>query len=165
LFIPPILIFSVVAGGVTLDRQREKQRSLLSGVFESQPTLVAARAEGRVGKISSPEGTLVKSGDLLLTLDAKPGQSDAAALESKVREARAHYQELKAGPRREDIRRQEATVAELRAALERLENGNRPAEIATAKARWVQAEAAYRKAVNGPRRQDVQRLQAAADQA
>ena len=161
---PPLLLLLFGAGGVMIDRSRSEQRSVLSGSFESQPTQVASRTGGRVRRIVAPEGKAVAAGELLIELEAGPGQADATALQHKAREARARLREVEVGPRSEDVRHQQAVVEEMRAQAERTRNGSRPAEVGAARSRYQQALANYTKARKGPRQEEVERLAAAVDQ-
>lgn len=161
----PLFLVALIAGvGVYIGRQRDAQRSQLSGFFESQPISVSSRTAGRVLRISAVEGATVKAGELLLELDAAPARAEADALEAQAQQVQARFRELKAGPRQEDVRRQQAVVRELQAQLERVRNGSRQSEIDAARARYEEARAAYERAQNGSRREDVARLEAALEE-
>ena len=156
-----ILAVLLVLGTATyiVETKRSQEASVLSGVFENQPTLASSRTEGRIVKISVNEGDAVHKGDLLAELDPGPLLSELKALEEKQKEAESRVRDLKAGTRPEDIEKQRAALAEAKAALERLQNGSRPQEIAYAQAVYDEACAAYEKANRGPRQEEVARAQ------
>jgi multidrug resistance efflux pump len=163
--VPLALVLILVAGGAAVDFQRQRERSVLSGVFDSQPSLLASRTSGRVRHIDCPEGTSVQAGQVLLELEAAPGEADAQALRQAALQARARADEVQAGPRIEDIERQSAVVQELQANYDRTRNGPRPAEIAAARAHYLETQAVYERTHRGARPEEVQRLRAAAQQA
>ncbi|MCR5661083.1 MAG: HlyD family efflux transporter periplasmic adaptor subunit [bacterium] len=156
-----IIIIAVLAvlGTVTyfVGTKRAEEASVLSGVFENQPTLVSSRVEGRIKAITVQEGDAVKKGDKLAELDPGPLLSELKALEEKQKEAEARLRDVKAGTRPEDIEKQKAAVKEAESVLERLQNGSRPQEIAYAKASYDEAVAAYNKANAGPREEEIAR--------
>ncbi|HEY4000017.1 MAG TPA: HlyD family efflux transporter periplasmic adaptor subunit [Candidatus Xenobia bacterium] len=154
LLLPLLALLVFGGGGLLVDLHRQRERSVMSGFFESQPTVVASRSGGRVQRILTPEGAKVSAGQRLMELEAAPGQADTAALEAAARQAEAHFQAVHAGPRPEDIRRQEAVVAELRSQLDKTVNGAQPEEIASAQARYDQAQARYAEALHGPTWED-----------
>ena len=159
--IPIGLVAALLAGGWYVEHQRARERSSLSGFFESRPTQVASRIGGRVSAIKVREGDAVKAGDLLIVLETKPASAETDAKEAQANQARAMAADLRNGPRPEEIRRQEAAVAEATANLERLRNGSRPEEVAAARARADQAQAQYRKVKAGARPQEIAGVRAA----
>lgn len=153
-----LLVFG--GGGWYLDSQRSRQRSVLSGYFESQPAELASRVGGRTARILVKEGDTVKAGQALLVFEAAPAQHDTEAKQATAEQANAQTQEAVNGPRPEEIRRQAAAVAEAAAALARLRNGSLPEEIGGAQARVRQAEALYRKVKSGARPQEIAQARA-----
>lgn len=162
--IKPLLIITVVTilGVLTyyVESKRSEEYSSLSGMFENQPTEVAARTAGRVLRLVAREGTAVKRGDLLVELDPGPVMTESKALGGRAAEAKARLRELEAGFRREDIERQAAVVDELKAALDKSVNGARYQEIEQARARLAAAQAQYDKARTGARPEELERAQA-----
>lgn len=161
LLIVLILLAAFGFGGWYVDAQRAKQRSVLSGFFESQPTQVSSRIGGRIARILVQEGDAVHAGQPLLTLEVAPAREDTLAKQETAEQARQQYREVVNGPRLEDIRKQEAAVAEMQADLARLRNGPLPEDIAQARARLREMDAQYRKALAGPRPQEVAEARAA----
>ncbi len=160
LLIPVTLLTVFGVGGWYVDSQRARQRSALSGFFESQPTQVASRIGGRISRILVKEGDSVHQGQVLMELDATPARNETAAKQAVAEQALQQLREVENGPRPEDIRRQEEAVKEAGANLVRLRNGPLPEEIAQAGARVQQAEAQYRKTLAGPRPQEIDQAQA-----
>jgi HlyD family secretion protein len=155
ILIPIALLTAFGVGGWYIERQRARDRSTLSGFFESQPVQVASRIGGRVAAIKVREGDSVKNGALLVTLEARANQADTAAREAQADQARAAAAEARNGPRYEEIRRQEAAVAEAQANLAKLQNGSRPEEIKAARARLEQARTQVRKLKAGARPEEI----------
>ena len=163
--IPLVIIAAIVAIGLYIDRQRAASNSQMTGYFENQPTNVASRVSGRVGEILVNEGDVVKKGQPLLRLEAKPSNTDEMARIAQAEQAEAAFQEAVDGPRPEDIAKQEAVVAAARANFQKLLDGPLPEEIAAAKAHYVAAQANYSKVLSGSRPQEIAAAKAAADQA
>lgn len=158
--IPIVVVTGLVSAGVWMDGRREARRSVLSGVFESEPTVLAARITGRVEGISAREGEAVTSGQELVRLEADSSAREAEATEAMATQAEARLREVEAGARAETIMAARATVEELRSNLERLTAGpTREARQAMAE-RVAAVRARYRAAVIGPRPEEVQAARA-----
>ncbi len=147
-------------GGWYVDSQRAKQRSTLSGFFETQPTNIASRIGGRVVSIHAKEGETATAGQALVELEANTNRVELASREATAAQIGQQLQEVKNGARSEDIRRQEQVVLEMQAALEKLKNGSRPEEIRQAQARVQQAQAVYKKVLAGARPEEIEQAQA-----
>ena len=117
LLIPLVLIAVFGGGGWYIDAKRAKERAVLTGFFENQPTQIASRLSGRVAKILVKEGDSVRTGQTLLELETLPAQEETAAKLATAEQARQQLQETTHGPRPEEMRKQEAVVAEQTAAL------------------------------------------------
>ncbi|HLK57751.1 MAG TPA: HlyD family efflux transporter periplasmic adaptor subunit [Chthonomonadaceae bacterium] len=165
LIIPIILILLFGGGGWYIDAQRSRERSVLSGYFESQPTEVASRIEGRVARILVQEGDTVASGQPLVEMSAIPTLETKKANEASREQAQQQLLEAQHGPRAEDIRKQQAMVAEAAANLRKLHNGPLPEDIASARARVEQTEANLRKLRAGARPEEIAEARAAAQNA
>lgn len=163
--IPLGIIGVLVAGGVYLDRQRSAHQSLLSGVFESQPTRLSSRTGGRVREIRAREGDSVKEGDELIVFESEIAQEEAAGQMSLAEQAQLKSQEAKNGPRPEDIQRQSAVVAELQANLTRLLNGPLPEEVVIANQKVREAQARLTLLQKGAKPEDLRVAKAAEEQA
>ncbi|HLJ54414.1 MAG TPA: HlyD family efflux transporter periplasmic adaptor subunit [Chthonomonadaceae bacterium] len=159
--IPVAIVAALGVGGWYVERQRARERSTLSGFFESQPTEIASRIAGRVAAIKVREGDAVRQGDLILALEARPAEADRDAAAARADQAKAAAEQAQNGPRIQEIEAQAAAVAEARAALEKLRHGSRKEDIAVARARVDQAAAEYRKALAGPRPQEIAEARAA----
>src|SRR5947209_12327971 len=81
-----LLIFG--GGGWYVEAQRARQRSTLSGFFESQPAQVASRIGGRVSRIRVQEGDAVHAGQPLIELEATPARAETAAKQAAAEQAR-----------------------------------------------------------------------------
>ena len=152
-----IIFVICVLGTITYytEQKRQEEKSILSGIFENQPTLAASRISGRVLEIVAKEGTRVSRGTLLLKLDPGPLLTDVQVLESQLRESQANLQKLKNGYRKEEIESQQAVVSELQSNLAKLQNGNRQEEIAVAQAASQQAYTNWQKLKNGYRPEEL----------
>lgn len=155
--IPVLVVIGFAAAGYFVDRQRRANRSLLSGVFESQPTTVASRAGGRVKAISVREGDAVQKGQVLVTLEAETDVDQANASKALANQATAKANEVLKGPRQEDILRQQHVVAEARAQLAKAQHGPLPEEIAAAGSKVSEARARFILAQRGARPEDRRR--------
>ncbi|MHB2020067.1 MAG: hypothetical protein ACYCW6_24280 [Candidatus Xenobia bacterium] len=118
--VPLLILVFLAVTGAAVERMRARERSVLSGYFENQPTSIASRASGRVRRIVANEGTAVHQGDVLLELEAVPGEADANALQDAAQQAWAHFEELRAGPRPAEIAAARARYEEARARYERV---------------------------------------------
>ncbi|MDR3689864.1 MAG: HlyD family efflux transporter periplasmic adaptor subunit [Fimbriimonas sp.] len=163
LLVPTSIVVVLAAGGYLIDRAREKQQSLVSGYFESQPTLAASRLGGRVEQILVREGDTVKSGQPLVRLEANSFAATFEASQMAAEGAKQQFAETKIGNRPEDIARQEASVREAKAAYDRLINGPLPEEIRAARAKLAESNALYRKALAGSRPEEIASARAAAN--
>ncbi len=161
LLIPVVMLLVFGVGGWYVQVQRARQRSTLSGFFESQPTQVASRVGGRIVRILVNEGDAVHTGQPLMTLNVAPAREDTRAKQEAAEQARQQLREVVNGPRPEDIRKQEGAVAEAEADLARLRNGPLPEDIRQARAKLQQMEAEYKKALAGSRPQEIAQAQAA----
>ncbi len=148
-------------GGYLIDRARLAKQSMLSGYFESQPTLASSRLGGRVSNILVKEGDTVKKGQLLVRMEDKPFDRSAQAQVEQAAQTNQQLLETIHGPRPEDIQHQRALVQEAEANYERLKNGPLPEEIEVARAKFDSAADAYRKALAGARPEEIQAARAA----
>lgn len=163
-----LIFFALVAavlgyGGYLIDRSREAKQSLLSGYFESQPTLAASRLEGRVKQILVKEGDTVKAGQPLVQLETDSYAATFDANKMAAEQAKQEFAETAKGPRPEDIDKQEAAVREAQANLDRLVNGPLPEEIRAARAKFGEAQAQYKKVLAGSRPEEIASARAAAN--
>lgn len=160
LIVVPLLIAALGITSYIVEGQRSRQRSVLSGFFENQPTQVASRIEGRIASIYVKEGDHVHAGQPLLLLETKTTGLDTETRVHQAEQARSLFEEMKNGPRHEEIARQTSALAEAEANLAKLQNGPLPEEIDQAKARLSHAEAMYEKAIAGPRREEIDQARA-----
>src|SRR5690242_3657522 len=107
----PIAVIAVLGlGGWYIEAQRAKQRSRLSGFFETQPIELASRVGGRTLRIMVREGDRVTAGQPIITFEAEAVKAQAQAREAQAQQARHQLLEVEKGPRIEDIKRQQAVV-------------------------------------------------------
>ena len=159
--IPLIVVAGLVAAGFVVDRNRAAARSVLSGVFESQPSRLAPKVSGRVEQILVKEGDTVKKGQPLVRLAMPEVRYQSDANKALAEQAEAKLREAENGSRAEEIQRQRAALSEAQANLEKLLNGARPEEIGAAKASVRQAEAKLRELQNGSRPEEIAKARAA----
>jgi len=160
----PITVVSLIGiGGYFIDQSRSAKASLLSGYFESQPTLAASRLEGRVVQILVKEGDTVKAGQPLVKLETNSYAATFGANKMAAEQAKQQYTETARGSRPEDIARQVAVVGEAQASLDKLVNGPLPEEIRAARAKLKEAQALYQKMVVGSRPEEIAAARAAAN--
>ncbi len=155
-----LIILSITLGGWYINLQRIKERSSLSGFFQSTPANVSSRVSGRISKILVNEGDIVHKGQPLIVLNASPQAEQTLALREQARQARAAYLQTLHGPRPQDIAAQAAAVQAARANLDLMLAGPRQEEIAQARSKLQQAQAIYKKDLNGPRPQEIQEARA-----
>jgi len=87
-------ILVLVLGVVSCDRN--SNAPVISGTVETDEAHVASRYGGRVEKLHAQEGDSLKSGQVIVELDA-------AELESRRNQAAATLAEMEAGPRKKEI--------------------------------------------------------------
>ncbi len=93
----------------------------LTGFIEAQETHVAAEVGGRIRSIRVEEGDVVRTGDLLITLDDSLLQRQLALADARVQKAKAELAQLQAGARPEDIALARAQVRQAEVALQAAE--------------------------------------------
>jgi HlyD family secretion protein len=155
-----VVVTALVGIGYFVNKQRERERTTLSGFFESQPAQLSSRSGGRVAKIEVLEGQAVEAGKTVVVLEANSSQAQSASMRAQADQAQAAYRSAVSG-RSEDISRQQGQVRDLEAQLEKLKRGARPEEMAAAAAKLRQADAQFREVVNGPRPDEIARARAA----
>jgi multidrug resistance efflux pump len=159
------ILTAVIIGGFFVDRARAARESVLSGFFESQPTMSSSRIGGRVAEILVKEGDSVKAGQPILKLEAKSYAASVAASNSAVQSAKQQFLETARGSRPEDIERQRAMYEEAEADYVKMVNGPRPEEIQQARNKLKEAQAQYEKAARGARPEEISAADAAAGEA
>ena len=151
----PVIAISVLGailvGGYFVDRARAAQQSVLSGFFESQPTLASSRIGGRVTKILVKEGDTVKAGQPILKFETLSYAESVQAQQKAAQSAAEEYKETERGPRPEDIARQREIYREAEADYVKLVNGPLPEEIRQSRAKLKEAQAQYIKSQRGSR--------------
>jgi len=160
-----LVLAAVLIGGFFVDRARAAQQSVLSGFFESEPTLTSSRIGGRVAEILVKEGDTVNAGQVLLRLEDKSYAATVEASKNASQNAAQQYLETQRGPRPEDIDRQMRIYQEADQDYIKLVNGPLPEEIKQARAKFDEAQADYVKAQRGSRPEEIASADAAAGQA
>jgi len=80
-------------------------------VLPSQRRHVRSAMEGVLWEIAAEEGSVVKAGQVLARLDARPLEADARAAEAEIARIQANLDRLRHGARAEEIARQRAQVS------------------------------------------------------
>ncbi len=160
-----VIILIVGLGGWYINLQRIRERSYLSGFFQSTPANVSSRTDGRIRSILVNEGDSVHMGQPLVLLNAAPQAQKALALKAQAQQSQAAYLETLHGPRPQDIAAQAAAVSAAQANLDLLIAGPRKEDIAQGRSKLQQAQAIYQKDLNGPRPQEIAEARAAAEEA
>ncbi len=165
----PVIAISVLGailvGGYFVDRARAAQQSVLSGFFESQPTLASSRIGGRVTKILVKEGDTVKAGQPILKFETLSYAESVQAQQKAAQSAAEEYKETERGPRPEDIARQREIYREAEADYVKLVNGPLPEEIRQSRAKLKEAQAQYIKSQRGSRPEEIAAADATAAEA
>jgi multidrug resistance efflux pump len=160
-----VILGGILAGGYFVDRARAAQQSVLSGFFESQPTLSSSRIGGRVEKILVKEGDAIKQGQPLIRFEADSYKASVEASRSAEESAAQQYLETVRGSRPEDIARQREIYEEAEADYQKLVNGPLPEEIRQARDKLRETQAEDSKAVRGSRPEEIAQADAAAGEA
>lgn len=146
--------------GMAWYQKSVEKRPVLSGFFESQPTLVSSRVQGRVLRLAVSEGQYVTSNQLLMEMESKAAELELESLKHQVEQARQQYLETRAGTRPEELRRQQALVDELSAGLAKAMSGARAEELEQAEAAEREARAYLRQVQRGPSAEEQMQLKA-----
>ena len=116
-----ILIIVLVAGSAGLAYYRnsvaEAQNATIYGNVDIREASLAFRVAGRVLSLQVDEGDVVKSGDVLATLDPEPLQISLRASEGAVEALTARNALMHRGYRTEDIEQAKAKLQAARASL------------------------------------------------
>jgi multidrug resistance efflux pump len=115
---------------------------------------------GIVAEVLIEEGDTVAEGDLIARLENERQVIAIAQAEARVRSARAHINELKAGSRPEEIDASEAAVELARANLAKLLEGSREEDIVAAEAALAAAQANLQQVLDGADDQELVSAQA-----
>lgn len=160
-----LVVAGVLIGGWYWDNLRARQQSVLSGVFESEPSELSTRVEGRVAQILVQEGDTVNAGQPLVELDATPNELASQADLARAAQARQALAQAVNGPTVNQMAKARADVLEASAQLAELVNGPLPEQIRQQRANLAAAQANYRKVMAGPRPEDIDQARQAADSA
>lgn len=119
----PIAVVALAAGGGTWACRGRGQadRPTLFGNVDIRDVSLAFRVGGRVSDIRVDEGSVVRAGDLIASLDAEPLQDAVANAEAAVAATGAHAAMLHKGYRTEDVEQAKAKLDSARAALKEAE--------------------------------------------
>lgn len=119
----PIAVVALAAGGGTWACRGRGQadRPTLFGNVDIRDVSLAFRVGGRVSDIRVDEGSVVRAGDLIASLDAEPLQDAVANAEAAVAATGAHAAMLHKGYRTEDVEQAKARLDSARAALKEAE--------------------------------------------
>lgn len=118
----------------------------ISGILEADTTQVPSLVSGVVKELKAKEGTEVKKGSIILTLDTTQLEIRKEQAESIVKQAEAQLEMIKNGASPQDIKQLQAKVNQAKANLQTVSSGARPEEIAQAKAKVDSLKIAYNQA-------------------
>ena len=98
--------------------------STISGgkIAPSDEIQVVSKLPGKVAEIHVKEGSVVKKGDLLLTLDAADYREQTKQAEAAIASAQARLRDTQAGTRTQELQRLASNVEQAQAALQVAEN-------------------------------------------
>jgi HlyD family secretion protein len=99
------LLFLLALGCGTRDHRVTAQ-----GTIEVEETDIVSTVRGRVSRIWAEEGTTVRAGDTVVTLDSRTLPDDIHEREARVARAAAELRDLERGARPEEIARAEADL-------------------------------------------------------
>jgi HlyD family secretion protein len=136
-----LLCVFVVLGAALFYSQRVSEPLKVSGLIEAYEIRIGSRVGGRVHTVSAVEGSLAKTGDVLLVLEPFDLLEKRTEVEKTLEARRAEYQRIAAGFRAEDVAQAKAHRDQLAARLEKLVNGPRAQEIAVGQGQVDLAEA------------------------
>ena len=168
-----ILAFLAVAAAAAfwVLRARTREQPLtFSGSIEARDVEVGSLVGGRVASVLVDEGSSVKAGQPLVTLETDLGALQIREQRAVVEQARANLAKVQSGPRREETARARAQADNAERERRRLETLLRQGLIPrqqyddAATAAKTAAES-WRELARGSRVEDVQAAQAALDQA
>ena len=130
-----VCVLAIFSGGCT-----SKDNLSFTSTIESTQIDVNSEVSGKVLKIHIDEGSIVKSGDILVTLDSSSAQIQIKQAKEALTAAKAKLDEIQSGSRKEQIRQAEAAVQAAKAKLDELKSGSRSEQIKQAKSAIEQAQ-------------------------
>ena len=141
-----------------------------SGTIEGTDIRVGSEVTGRISRIWIEEGTSVKKGDTLLTIDETEYQTQLRQSLANAEAAEATYRLAMEGSRKEDILQAEATFKAAEADYMRSKdllasNTITKKQYDVAEERYVATKQSYEKLVRGLRRDEIVVARARRDQA
>lgn len=104
----------------------------VTGQIEGITTSAGSRIGGRVAEVLAEEGAAVKTGDILVRLDAREAEALEAAAAARLAQAQAMLDKLEAGARPEELRQAEAAALLAEEQYRMAEKGFRSEEIRAA---------------------------------
>jgi HlyD family secretion protein len=122
----------------------EESRLVASGTIQAQEVRISSELGGRILEVRVDEGTQVRAGELLVTLDATPWLIQLSQAEAAIVAARSELALVAAGPRVEEIAASQAALDLARAQRD------------SARTAWASAL----NAINDPQELDAQIAQA-----
>lgn len=133
--LPILFLTIVVLSGCTT-----KNHLAFTSTIEATQVDVNSEVSGKVGRINVEEGSDVKVGDVLVTLDSTSAQLQVNQAEASLTAAKAKLDELKSGSREEQVRQAQAAMESAKAKLDELKSGSRSEQISQAEAAVAQAQ-------------------------
>lgn len=172
-----LLILAVIVAGFAaalLYSQRQTGPYKVSGVVEADEIRVGSRVGGRVKAVQAAEGSRVKAGDVLVTLEAFDLPDRRAEADARCRQLEAQLQKLEKGPRPQEVAaakdrldaakaqaelakltfdRTKRLVAENNASVDQLDRATNDLKAAEANANALEQEVGL--LVEGSRKEDI----------
>ena len=108
----------VALGGLACAARSEKNVIAASGTIEAVEVNVSSKVAGQILELAVEEGTRVRPGDVLATIDHATADIQLRQAEAGVDLARAQLALLRNGARREDIQQAEAALKQAEASLQ-----------------------------------------------
>ena len=140
------IIFTLLLGMIALLGCAPKNNLVFTSTIESTQVDINSEVSGKVLKVNVDEGTDVKTGDILVTLDSSSAKIQVMQTKDALTAAEAKLDEIKSGSQEEQIRQAEAAVQAAKAKLDELKSGSRSEQITQARAAVKQAQNAVNSA-------------------
>lgn len=141
-----------------------------TGTLEATEVTVSAQAIGLVTALRVTEGSAVRAGDTLATIDAADWRLQLLQAEANLRAAEAQLKLTLEGPRKEDIAQAQASFESAQADLARMEELHKAGTIPQrqlddARTKYTMMEQALGKLKSGSRPMEIELVRARRDQA
>lgn len=126
---------------------------------------VVPQVSAKIQTLNVDVGSVVKSGQVIATLDTSILDAQVQQAQAGVDAAQAKLDQMKVGPRPENVAQAQANLVSAQAKLAALQDGGRPEAVAQAKANLDAANAKLAQLLAGPTPEQVKAAQLAVSQA